>query len=239
VINNTEESTQIRPQSRQERVKVRKQRDMASHREKSARAPVTESSSATDPQTTLTIPARSVELAQETARSPLLNSVTEIMLVADLPPFTGIVRLEDPSSPEHAVKRMISESNSVGNMSARSAKGTHTPPSSRGSDNDSITQDHSLVRSRDGGKSSSLDARRQERRAKRNLSLREKGLDARLRKVERENEILLQTLSGIVSSFGDLNKTLPMVQRLRSKTGREAWGGEVGEEMEAVMRQLQ
>lgn len=224
VINNTEESTKITPQSRQQRVKARKQRDVASHREKFVHsATVTETSSSTDPQIPPASPARREKHMQETAHPPLLSSVTDIMLVADLPPFTGIVRLEDFSYPERAVKRRMSESNSLGNMSAQLTKGAHTPPPSRGSDSDSIAGDRSFVRPRDGGKSPNLEARRQERRAKRNMSLREKGLDARLRKIEKENEMLLNTLSGIVSSFGELNRMLPK-ETMRSKIGGEEAG---------------
>ena len=47
------------------------------------------------------------------------------------------------------------------------------------------------------------------------MSLKEKELDARLQKIERDNTTLLTMLSGIASSFGDLNKILPRDQQRR------------------------
>lgn len=216
-------------QSRQDRVKARKQRDMAIHRDNSSprdkegnRAPLTETTSSTNPQILVTTPPRSAKrrsVSQETARKRALNSITDIMLVADLAPYTGLVRVEDlpliPSS-ERTMKRKVRGSDSNGNMSAR---GTHTPPSSSmDSESDTATQVRRVVRSRERN-SYTLDARRQERRVKRNMSLREKEVDARLRKVERDNAMLLSTLSGIANSFGELSRALPRARRRFRKDG--------------------
>ena len=210
-------------QSRQDRVKARKQRDMAIHRDNSSPRDkegnsvlLTETTSSKSPQILVTIPPQSAKrksVFQEMARKRALNSITDIMLVADLAPYTGLVRVEDlpliPSS-ERTMKRKVRDSDSNGNMSARR---THTPPSSSmDSESDIATQDRSIIRSRER-KSSTLDARRQERRVKRNMSLREKQVDARLRKVERDNAMLLSTLSGIANSFGELSRALPRAKR--------------------------
>lgn len=56
---------------------------------------------------------------------------------------------------------------------------------------------------------SGLDTRRQERRSKRNMTLRERELDMRIEKLERDNAMLIRTLSGIGKSFGELSKLLP------------------------------
>ena len=210
-------------QSRQDRVKARKQRDMAVHRDKSSprekesnRSPLAETASSTNPQILVTTSPRSAKhrsASQEAARKRTLNSLTEIMLVADLAPYAGVVRLEDlplvPSS-ERSMKRKVRASDSNGNMSAR---GTHTPPSSSlGSESDAATRDRRAARSREG-KNATLDSRRQERRVKRNTGLREKDVDVRLRKVERDNAMLLSTLSGIANSFGELDRALPVAGR--------------------------
>jgi hypothetical protein len=75
------------------------------------------------------------------------------------------------------------------------------------------------------------------------MSLHEKELDARLRKIERDNTMLLNTLSGIANSFGQLNKLLPGVRipsRVIENIPREELGRETGMEgMEPIMRELQ
>lgn len=97
-----------------------------------------------------------------------------------------------------------------------------------------------------------LETRRQERRTKRNLSLREKELDARLSKIERDNAVLLQTLGGIARSFGQLHRVtrgsrLSLGDRYREGEVEEGRG--VGEKerekreelrlMEPVVREMQ
>lgn len=51
-----------------------------------------------------------------------------------------------------------------------------------------------------------LESRRRERRAKRNLREREKELDIRLSRIERDNEVLMSVLSGIASGFSQLSR---------------------------------
>jgi hypothetical protein len=186
---------------------------MAVHRDKSAareKAPLAESPSSTNPQILITTPrsGKRRSVSQDIGRKKTLNSITEIMLVADLAPYTGEVRLGDLplAHDERAAKRRVKDSDSNGNMSGR---GAHTPPSSMESESDTVTQGRSLVRSRRGSRNSGLDVRRQERRMKRNISLREKEMEARLGKIERDNAMLLSTLSGIANSFGELSKVLP------------------------------
>ena len=55
---------------------------------------------------------------------------------------------------------------------------------------------------------------------KRNMSLREKEMEARLGKIERDNAMLLSTLSGIANSFGELSRVLPVTRTgLGTETG--------------------
>ncbi|KIN01498.1 hypothetical protein OIDMADRAFT_19310 [Oidiodendron maius Zn] len=77
------------------------------------------------------------------------------------------------------------------------------------------------------------------------MSLREKAMEDRLRKIERDNAMLMTTLSGIAGSFGQLNSLLP---RPRPETGnilgREPFRRPQGvveeiQKLEPVMRELQ
>lgn len=245
-------------QSRQDRVKARKQRDMAIHRDKSThreKASLVETASSMNPHILVTTPAPNVKRrskSREMARRRALNSVTDIMLVADLAPYTSVVKFGDiplSPSPERAVKKRTRDSDSNGTMSAR---GTHTPPSSMGSESDTITQDRSLIRTRGSAKSSGLDAKRQERRVKRNMNLREKEMDVRLGKVERDNAMIMSTLSGIASSFGELSRVLPgtgirfrgegLLTKVERETRKDGDGGIVHGELtklDPVMRELE
>jgi hypothetical protein len=81
--------------------------------------------------------------------------------------------------------------------------------------------------------SSILDSRRQERRAKRNMSVKEKELDARLKNIERDNLALMSTLSGIATSFQELNKLYPKGAAKKERAlleGVKGRGGESGDE---------
>jgi hypothetical protein len=89
-----------------------------------------------------------------------------------------------------------------------------------------------------------LDSRRQERRVKRNMSLREKEMENRLRKIERDNALLMTTLTGIAGSFGQLNSLLPRSRQTGNALAREQilHPQDVVEEiqkLEPVMRELQ
>jgi hypothetical protein len=244
-------------QSRQDRVKARKQRDMALHRDKSTsneKTPLTENVSSTNPQILVTTAPKSAKRRDESpeaARKRGLNSITDIMLVAELAPYTGVVKVEDlPFGPksERAKKKRTKDSDSNGSISAQ---GTHTPPSSAESESDPIFPNRRAIQSRGSSKNLALDARRQERRVKRNMSLREKEMDARLVKLERDNTMLMLTLSGIATSFGELSKVLPRTNMqlkepgLLTDVGMEMRDG--GEEdgvhdgsknLESVMKQL-
>jgi hypothetical protein len=212
-------------QIRQDSVKARKQRDVAIHRDKSItqeRAPLVETLSSTNTQMPITAPAKSQKrrsISQEVARKRGFNSISEVMLVADLAPYTGVVKMEDlpfVPSPERTTNKRVKDTDSNGNMSAR---GTHTPPSSAGTETDSVVPNRRLLRSRGSSRNVGLDARRQDRRLKRNMSLREKEMDARLGKLERDNTMLMTTLSGIATSFGELSRVLPRARVMLREPG--------------------
>jgi hypothetical protein len=207
-----EEAVATSGQSRQERVKARKQRDMAALWSRTDNAATPSISQVVAPQATAVAPPRNSRrrtASQELAPEKTVITVSPIMVVANLAPFTGLVLQSDlPSPPSKSSlrKKQSSSTSTIRNVS----KGTHTPPrsmnSSYGSDSDTIPRSHSRSRS------SVLETRRQERRAKRNMTLHEKEMDARMTKIERDNMMLLNTLSGIASSFGDLNRLLPRTQ---------------------------
>ncbi|KAG0651769.1 hypothetical protein D0Z07_1684 [Hyphodiscus hymeniophilus] len=206
-------------QSRQDRVKARKQRDVATYRDNSTneKVPLTGTVSSTDPQILVTTPAKSTKRGSthhpDTIR---FNAISEIMLVADLPPYTDLVTGQDISSvpsPGCATRKRAKDSDSNGTLGAQ---GTHTPPSSAGSESDSTAPSRLGYRM---SKNAVLDTRRQERRVKRNMSLREKETDARLGKLERDNRMLITTLSSIASSFGELNRVLPRTGLQASEHG--------------------
>lgn len=207
-----EEAVATSGQSRQERVKARKQRDVAALWGRTDNAATPSISQVVDPQATAVAPARNSRrrtASQELAPEKTVITVSPIMVVANLAPFTGLVLESDlPSPPSKSSlrKKQSSSTSTIRNVS----KGTHTTPrsmnSSYGSDSDTIPRSHSRPRS------SVLESRRQERRAKRNMTLHEKEMDARMTKIERDNMMLLNALSGIASSFGDLNRLLPRTQ---------------------------
>jgi hypothetical protein len=202
-------------QSRQDRVKARKSRDMAALREKrvsrdaisdvrsaadTSRASSPGSRPSTSPQ-----PRKRRSTSREQMRRSR-NTISAIMLVADLAPHAGTGRIAAPAA--SAARKEASQP-------ALMARGTYTPPRSSLSDSDMTpTAERSgfpagflaeSAKPADQG----LDSRRQERRVKRNMSLREKEMETRLRKVERDNAMLMTTLSGIAGSFGQLSSLLP------------------------------
>jgi hypothetical protein len=222
----TEDSLRMTRQSRQDRVKARKQRDIERLRSKSgSRAPLTEAvlppNTAQDPPpkppTTTKFatpprnPKRANPITQEIAKRKAANSITPIMLVANLAPYTGLVLPIDLPTPRTPGKT-ASFSNSNSNATTiRSAE--HTPPRSLySSDSDAVPL--SRTRSRRAARSermlsptgSILESRRRERRVKRNVREREKELDIRLGRIERDNRLLMSTLSGIANSFGELSR---------------------------------
>jgi hypothetical protein len=74
------------------------------------------------------------------------------------------------------------------------------------------------------------------------MSLRERAVEARLQRIERENAMLMSTLGGIANSFGELDRLLPKRRRrpdgLLGAPGMVAADGLV-EEVVPVMRELQ
>lgn len=208
-------------QRRQDRVRARKERDIAALRDRNAqsssdisRKPSQSIQSDTAQQNT-----KGRSLTQED-KLPICqqNTLSAIMLVADLVPIIGIDYISNMVAPLSVDRMMLPKGlGSRASFATLSAKGTHTPPrslaSSSFSDSETIPRDEN--RSRGRSARGALDSRRQERRYKRNMSLKEKELDARLLKIERDNAILLDALSGIAKSFGELNKVLPRSQPRR------------------------
>lgn len=205
--------------------------------------------------------------SQDLARRRNANSLTGIILVASLPPYPSpplILKQSPTPTPSVATvyykpTRSLSRSCSKGKRTSSSninrdrTSTVNTPPrsytSSTGSDSDTNNFRSGRVahmrQSTQSLRSTLLETRRQERRAKRNISLREKELDDRLLKIERDNMILLKTLNGIASSFGELKR----LSGQEDKRHRRGWMDvrEADEErrlvelerMEPIMRDLQ
>lgn len=221
-----DETLTVARQSRQDRVKARKQRDIENLR--GIRSPLSEATSANNTQITspkiIAPPTKSpkrsiVQSSQELARRKAANTVTPIMLVANIAPFTGTVLEKDIAASRAPGKNS-------GSSTQRSAE--HTPPRSLTSSLSALSDsDNTPVRSprrrlprsgsrrgergERGGKllsptASMLELRRSERRMKRNVREREKELDVRLSRIERDNEMLMGVLSGIASGFGQLSR---------------------------------
>jgi hypothetical protein len=124
------------------------------------------------------------------------------MLVADLAPHDGSGYLPAQEA-KISERKKASEPGLI-------AGGAYTPPrSSLGSDSDVTPKTIEGKGSSKQTGEQGLDSRRQERRVKRNMSLREKEMETRLRKIERDNAMLMTTLTGIAGSFGQLNSLLP------------------------------
>jgi hypothetical protein len=239
-------------QTRQERVRARKSRDMAALREKRGSRDTTSDAASTANASRASSPgSRPGSSPQHRTRRSMSrdkvrrnrSTITPIMLVADLAPQDGTGCLPDQPAKSSARKQ-------VSNISLM-ARGTYTPPrSSTGSDSDTtakmaegngFTADNSSKASAEQG----LDGRRQERRVKRNTSLREKEMENRLRKIERDNAMLMNTLSGIAGSFGQLNSLLPRARpetrnvSLKEPIRRPQGVVEEIQKLEPVMRELQ
>ncbi|PMD35187.1 hypothetical protein L207DRAFT_108268 [Hyaloscypha variabilis F] len=217
VTDGMDESFRVTRQSRQDRVKARKQRDIENLR--GTRAPLSEAvSQNTQPITSPKImappknPKRSIVQPMDLARRKALNSVTSIMLVANLAPYTGVVLSSDLAAPRTPGK-------TSGSSTIRSTE--HTPPHSLNSPASDTDNTHmrsprrriASSRRRAGAEGrmlsptgSMLESRRRERRVKRNMREREKELDIRLGRIERDNEVLMSVLSGIASGFSQLSR---------------------------------
>jgi hypothetical protein len=164
--------------------------------------------------------------------------MTAIMVVADLPPQDGTGCL--PHQPiKTSARKQVSDSSIM-------ARGTYTPPrSSLGSDSDNTPKQAEGANNSSKPFEQGLECRRHDRRVKRNISLREKAMEDRLRKIERDNAMLMTTLSGIAGSFGQLNSLLPRTRPetsnilVREPIRRSQGVVEEIQKLEPVMRELQ
>ena len=237
-------------QTRQERVRARKSRDMAALREKrgsrdtmSDAASTANASRASSPGSrpgSSPQPPKRRSVSRDKVRRNR-STVTSIMLVADLAPHDGTGWL--PDQPAKSSRKQVRDSSPI-------PRGSYTPPrSSIGSDSDATSKmaEGSGFPASISSKQTAeqgLDSRRQERRVKRNMSLREKEMENRLRKIERDNALLMTTLTGIAGSFGQLNSLLPRSRQTGNALAREQilHPQDVVEEiqkLEPVMRELQ
>lgn len=257
---NSEETTQVPRQSRQDRVKARKSRDMAILGErnsaarpedeacKNTRVPSQNSPHITSlprPQTPKARSSSPVLRRKATITfSPIMVVATTEPLSPDLrPPPATCLPAVPGKSPRHSLAPPKS-SRSPLNGSRTPSRTISTPPRSRsatpsffGSDSDTLPTPLKQVQSRVSDRS--LDVRRQERRTKRNLTIKEKELDARLKKIEKDNMVLRSTLSGIATSFQELNRLYAANGAEKNGNGRtrrlledgcRGNGGESGEE---------
>jgi hypothetical protein len=256
----TDEALKATRESRQDRVKARKQRDIESLRSKtSSRTPLSETAPQNNTQAIPSPkiiappknPKRSIVQYQEPARKKGVISLSPIMLVANLAPYTGLVLPTDLPAPRIPGK-------TSGSSTIRSAE--HTPPhslSSSPSDTEHVRSPRRRLTSARRGEEgrmlsptgSMLESRRKERRVKRNLRERERELDARLGRIERDNEVLMGVLSGIANGFGELSRRVEKtglsgvvgmrrgISLAELKNGNKV--GEDGRGVEPVMRELQ
>ncbi|PVH84905.1 hypothetical protein DL98DRAFT_568555 [Cadophora sp. DSE1049] len=264
----TAESILVTRQSRQERVRARKLRDIESVRSHSSpRRPLSEARGTNISQNPTHVsapprnPKRGLNSGEGHRRRATINTLSPIMLVANLPPYTGYVTKMDLP-----LQRSSKQSKSVAPNSPESTvRSTHTPPrsittsfdSDTDADNEATHPTSSSSKNKSKRRSptqslrsSVLSTRRQERRAKRNMSLREKEMDARMSKIESDNIMLLQTLGGIARSFGETSRIGKETRGDRRTAARlldEEWKpseeekrrrGEL-ERMELVMREMQ
>ena len=208
--------------TRQERVKTRKAKDMAALRENTKRIALSdisrEASLSLRPNSAPQLPTKSSKrrvLPKSRLHQENKSSISSIMIVAESSPFTGYVRFSDlalPSPKRSSIKRSID----LTSGSTISILEHYTPPHSMasafGSDSETLPRipyrRESRLPASSRSAKSGLDARREERRARRNLSAQEKELDARLTRIERDNAILLTTLGGIAKSFSGLSLIL-------------------------------
>ncbi|KAI9056157.1 hypothetical protein LZ554_001085 [Drepanopeziza brunnea f. sp. 'monogermtubi'] len=195
-----EESILATRQCRQERVKARKLRDVEALRAQSdSRRPLTESrdndiniiKDPTQSQAVLTAPRRSSKRGPKGPSKASVNSLSPIMVVADLPPCLEIAidlsfrisfirdlnstNRTSPKSPPLSATSLQSKSNLT---SPRS------PPSSYDSDSDVLPPTTSTASNHvracitaSSRSSAALSTRREERRTRRNVKLREKEMD--------------------------------------------------------------
>ncbi|KAI6713665.1 hypothetical protein JHW43_003791 [Diplocarpon mali] len=251
----TEESILVTRQSRQERVRSRKLHDIEDLRVLSEnRRPLSDSRGTstniskdpTQSQAYIVAPPRSSKRGIKSpaaARSlAALNTLSPIMLVANLPPYTGFVTASDlplytsaqgPTTRPPTLSKAKTKLKSKCSSSQSTHRSKRTPLHSTSSDSDVPTPVSALSKRcspTQSLRSSVLDTRRQERRAKRNMSLREKDMDARIEKIERDNEVLLKTLGTIAKRFekiarvgGRVDSGYRGYERENEGPGSEVW----------------
>ncbi|KAH7418016.1 hypothetical protein BKA64DRAFT_185837 [Cadophora sp. MPI-SDFR-AT-0126] len=262
------ESLLVTRQSRQEKVRARKLRDLESVQPHSSpRRPLSEAKSTSVGQNTTHVvapprnPKRGLHSGDGHRRRATINTLSPIMIVANLPPYTGYVTKMDLPL-QHPSRQSRS---GAPNSPESTAKSTHTPPrsittsvdSDTDADNDATQPTSSSSKNKSNRRSptqslrsSVLSTRRQERRAKRNMSLREKEMDARMSKIESDNLMLLQTLGSIARSFGEISRIGKETRGDRKTTARlldEEWMPSEEEKrrrvelqrMEPFMREMQ
>ena len=256
-----DESLKATRQSRLDRVKARKQRDIEILRSKAGtRGPLSPTLSANNTQVVaspkVTASPKNLKRAlnvqtQNLVRRTGVNVMSPIMLVANLTPSTELVAPGALATPRTPGK----EKNSGSSPTVRSAE--HTPPQSLLSFSPSDTEHPRsppcpLSGDGDGTKAgsrtlspsgSSLEKRRRERRVKRNTRERERELDLRVGRIERDNEVLMGVLGGMASGFSELSRR---VGKNGSGLGETGENGDVGiksptglTSVERSMRQLQ
>ncbi|CZS98744.1 hypothetical protein WAI453_001865 [Rhynchosporium graminicola] len=245
------ESVPITRQTRQERVRARKMRDIESVRSLSGSHPPLPESQATNHIVAPPKNPKRQTYSADARRRAAVNTLSPIMLVANVPPSAGSV-----TSTDLPLQRVSRQARSVRpNSVEHTIRSTHTPPRSIITSLDSETEDAHTTSSAtkksrstttQSLRSSILSTRRQERRLKRNMSLRECEMDARISKIESDNIMLLQTLGGIARSFGEISR-IGKEARTERRTARlldEEWSpspeekrrrGEL-EKIEPVMR---
>ncbi|TAQ88938.1 hypothetical protein B7494_g2735 [Chlorociboria aeruginascens] len=225
------------PQTRQEQVKARKQRDIAAicmKMEPKSPSLIPESP-IINPSYIPTTPTTPTPARQNSKRKSASSEVrrrstakncmtTNIMVVADLSPFFS---LSNPSSSSHptelpptppataplpGIRKSLSSASQSSRRSLHREETPLRPLQSQASDSDTIPM--SGVQSpplslRNSIGDRGLEARRAERRNKRNMTIREREVDERMSRIERDNRVLMETLSGIASSFGELHRLIP------------------------------
>lgn len=233
----TVESVETSKQSRQDRVKARKLRDLAAIRGEVDEDDTTPSIPPLN-QTPKTSRSSKHRTSGDSVNKRDLNRMSEIMLVANLAPFTGTILSSDLPSPPPTRKRISKQPSSTSTVVR-----IPTPPRSLhdvdfASDSDTIPfpRPRASRTTVSNSPNRALDARRQERRTKRNMTLHEKELDARLSKIEKDNQLLLSTLKDIATAFGQLGSLLPAeVEDVGMEPlMRELSGGSKGREMVEV-----
>ena len=216
------ETMVVTRQTRQERVKARKAKDIAALLENTKRIAhlgINEETSLGIRPNTATQPPIKTSRWRGASRpkqnSPAEISMSNIMIVAESQPFTGYVHVSDLALPRPKHKPAKNSIDSTSGTTITTLE-RFTPPQSLasafGSDSESLSRITGQREGRFSGSSclskNGPDSRREDRRSRKSFSLREKDFDARLARIEKDNAILLKTLGGIAKSFAGLSMLL-------------------------------